>query len=290
KPRFAASALKPTHNLSGRWAVTFIRPNGTDRPAVAEFTQKGASVVGTVLTPSGDYRYLEGSIKDDSLLISVFDGSHSYLLVARIASNNNLADGIFYAGANGREGWKAVRNSTAELPDVGVTPQLKPGEERLDFQFRDLDRNMVGLSDERFQNKVVVIQLMGSWCPNCMDETRFLNNYYKANKKRGVEMIGLAYEYSTDYERSRRSLSKFRDQFNVEYPLLITPVWLNDTLRTEKTLPQITPIKVFPTTIFIGKDGKVKKIETGFVGPGTGIHHEKYKKEFEKFMEGLIRE
>ena len=121
---------------------------------------------------------------------------------------------------------------------------------------------------------------MGSWCPNCMDETKFLNEFYIKNKQRGVEVVSLAYEYSTDFERSRISLLKFQQRFNVKYPMLITGAWINDSLRTEKTLPQITPIKVFPTTIYIGKDGKVKKMQAGFYGPGSGEHFELFKKEF----------
>ena len=131
---------------------------------------------------------------------------------------------------------------------------------------------------------------MGSWCPNCLDETKFLNEYYIKNKKRGIEVVALGYEYSTDYERSRIGLEKFRKLYNVQYPMLVTGVWLNDSLRTEKTLSQITPIKVFPTTIFIGKDGNVKEIHTGFVGPGAGKHHEIFKKEFYATIDELLKE
>ncbi len=118
---------------------------------------------------------------------------------------------------------------------------------------------MVSISDDRFRNKVVIIQIMGSWCPNCMDETAFLSEYYKANKERGIEMVALAYEYSTDFSRSQKSLRKFQQRFNITYPMLITGVRTIDSLRTEKTLPEITRIKMFPTTLFIGRDGKVKK-------------------------------
>jgi hypothetical protein len=122
-----------------------------------------------------------------------------------------------------------------------------------------------------------------------MDETAFLSEFYRNNKQRGVEVIGLAYEYSTDFERSRSSLRKFKDRFQVQYPLLITGVTVSDTLRTEKTLPQLTPIKAFPTTIFIGKDGKVAKIKAGFKGPGAGAYHEELKKEFTATIDQLLK-
>jgi len=123
-----------------------------------------------------------------------------------------------------------------------------------------------------------------------MDETAFLSEYYKANKQRGVEMIGLAYEYSTDFKRSKQGLSKFQRRFQVDYPILVTGVTTSDSLLTEKTLPQVTPIKVFPSSIFIDKKGIVRKLDNGFYGPGTGEHHEAYKKAFYAFMDKLIEE
>ncbi len=111
---------------------------------------------------------------------------------------------------------------------------LKTGESTLNFRFPDLDSNLVAITDDQFKNKVVVIQLMGSWCPNCMDETAFFSEYYTANKIRGVEVLGLAYEYSTNFARAKQGLLKFKHRFNVQYPLLFTGVSISDELRTEK--------------------------------------------------------
>ena len=123
-----------------------------------------------------------------------------------------------------------------------------------------------------------------------MDETAFLSNFYNAQKTKDVAVIGLAYEYSEDFYRGQRTLKKFKERFKVNYPLLITGVGVNDPQRTEKTLPQLSPIKVFPTTIFIGKDGTVRKIHASFYGPGTGQHHEDFKKEFYAIIEALKAE
>ena len=167
---------------------------------------------------------------------------------------------------------------------------VKPGEESLDFSFKDLEGKQVSINSDRFKNKVVVVQLMGSWCPNCMDETIFLSDYYNKNKQRGVEVVALAYEYSTDWERSVKSLKKFQQRFNVQYPILITGVTSSDSLRTEKTLPQVTSIKFFPSSIILDKKGKIRKFDTGFVGPATGSHYIEYKKEFDKTIDNLLKE
>jgi thiol-disulfide isomerase/thioredoxin len=275
-------------NISGRWAVNITRPNGTDRPAIAEFQQQGEYLTGTFLTPSGDYRYLEGVVSGDSLYLSAFDGSHIYLFTATVDAQNTLTGGWFYSGYGGKEKWRAVKDEHAVLPDLGYTPEVKPGAGALDFSFPDLDSNLVSIRDPRFKGKVVVLQVMGSWCPNCMDETRFLNDYYLRHRSSGVEVLALAYEYSTDFGRSKAGLSKFRDRFKVAYPILITGARSTDSLKTEKTLPQITPIKVFPTTIYVGKN--IRKIETGFNGPGTGRHFEAYQKEFDQTVKELLSE
>ncbi len=280
---------KPGFNISGRWAATFIS-NNENEEAIAEFSQKGQKLSGTFLTSTGDYRYLEGVVQNDLLQLSGFDGGHAYYFSGKIIDATHIEAGMFMSGLTYKQQWIAEKNATAALAEDAAAMYLKPGEDRLNFSFPDLDSKKISINDERFHNKVVVIQLMGSWCPNCMDETAFLSEFYNKNKERGIEVISLAYEYSEDFERSQKNLRKFQQYFNVQYPMLITGVKAGDTLRTQKTLPQLTPIKMFPTTIFIGKDGKVKKIDTGFNGPGTGAHYEEYKKKFNTIISELIEE
>lgn len=277
------------YDLSGRWQVTFQPPDGRPMQAVAEFTQRGEKLTGTFLTPTGDYRYLEGVVTGDSLRLSCFDGSHAFYFGAHIAGKGRIDRGVFASGLTYRESWTAVKDPAARMDEGLAAMSLRPGEETLGFSFPDLDGNRVSLSDERFRDRVVVIQIMGSWCPNCMDETAFLSSYYDRNRDRGVEMVALAYEYATDIEAAKKTLSRMRDRYAVRYPMLITGVSSADTLRTEKTLPELTPIKAFPTTIFIGRDGRVKKVHGGFSGPATGVHYEEFKKSFEETVTELLK-
>ncbi|MGK2863935.1 MAG: peroxiredoxin family protein [Chitinophagaceae bacterium] len=287
--RFELAKGAAKNNISGRWSVTITRAQGTTRPAIAEFIQKGNELTGTFLTPSGDYRYLEGIVTGDSLLLSTFDGAHAFTFSGKIKNRNEIIDGFFGSGIGGTEKWIAQRDSKAALPG-GDAPQLKEGFKKLDFVFNDIDGNKVSIADERFKNKVVIVQIMGSWCPNCLDETKFLSDYYDKNRNRDIEIISLAYEYSTDFAKSQKSVRKFQNLFNVKYPMLITGVAVNDTLRTEKTLPQITTIKAFPTTIFLDRNGNVHKISSSFYGPGSGQHYENFKKEFQATIEELLNQ
>jgi thiol-disulfide isomerase/thioredoxin len=288
RTRFPLHAGPARVEVSGRWSVRFRRPDGTFRNAVAEFKQKGSFLTGTFLTPTGDYRYLEGIVSGDSLQLSCFDGSHAFYFGARMTSEGALINGIFASGLTHLEPWAAIRDEEASLDGALAAMSLRSGKDSLSFRFQDLEGQWVSLRDARFKDKVVIIQIMGSWCPNCMDETQFLSTYYNLNGSRGIEVVALAYEYSTDTVRARRSLLKFRDRFDVRYPMLITGVTSADSLRTEKTLPELTPIKAFPTTIYIGRDGKVKEIHAGFSGPATGWHHEAFKQEFDKRIHQLL--
>ncbi len=288
--RFIKTLGKAKTNISGKWDVTITRANGSLRKAVAIFNQQNDKLTGTFLTPSGDYRYLDGIVTGDSLKLSTFDGAHAYTFYAKIDDAKKISGGVFYSGINGKETWIAVKNENIPLPSQDEPTRLREGESKLNFSFNDLDGKPVSINDDRYRNKVVIIQILGSWCPNCLDETKFLNDYYNKNSSRGVEVIGLAYEYSGNLERSTKSLQKFQLLFNVQYPMLITGATASDDYKTEKTLPQLTPIRSFPTTIFIDKKGRVRKITGSFYGPGTGIYFEQYKKEFYTLVDGLLNE
>lgn len=285
--RFSVSRT-PVFDISGRWSAHF---RGDSYAAIGEFKQSGSRITGTFLTTTGDYRFLEGVVDGDSLRLSTFDGGHAYYFTAKIEASDKISGGTFYSGATGRESWSAEKDEHAALPDEYSLTKLKdPQHDRLDFTFKSTEGPMVSIRDRAFKNKVVIIQIMGSWCPNCMDETRFLSDYYKENQRRGLEVIALAYERTTNFAESKKSLQSFKNRFKVTYPVLVTGVALADTLRTEKTLPQINKIVGFPTTIFIDKKGRVRKISTGFNGPGTGDHYEIFKKEFNELVDGMLKE
>ncbi|MCW3464263.1 TlpA disulfide reductase family protein [Chitinophaga nivalis] len=288
--RFPVKA-QPSGNVTGRWESRFSDATGKSSDnLIGEFKQTGHTVHGTFLSPTGDYRFLDGVVDGDTLKLSTFDGSHAYLFTA-LVKGDSITAGRFYAGIGDHvEDWVAAKNNAAKLPDERTLATVKPGQEQLDFTFPDMNGKKVSIKDARFKNKVVVITLMGSWCPNCMDETGFLSDWYKKNKNRGVEVIGLAYERTPDFEKSRQSLQGFLRRFNVQYPVLITGVTPGDPQKGEKTLPQLTGIKGFPTTIFIDKKGKVKEVHTGFSGPGTGEHYAQFQSDFNRLITTLLEE
>lgn len=277
-------------NVSGRWSVTFNTLNNKDSYAsVGEFSQENGRVLGTFLTATGDYRFLEGTVSDGNLYLSCFDGSHAYLFTGKLLNDSTIVDGKFYSGYSSIETWTGKKDDRATLPDAYSLTNLKSGYDKINFSFPNLDGKKVSLSDEKFKNKIVLVQFFGSWCPNCMDETAYLSSFYKKYQSKGVEIVGLAYERSKDFERSKKNVARLRDRFSVPYDFLITG-YTNDKEEVSKSLPMLEKFVAFPTLMIIDKSGKIRKIHTGFSGPGTGTHYTEFVKEFEKTIDDLLAE
>ena len=176
------------------------------------------------------------------------------------------------------------------LPSANELTFLKEGYDSLDFSFPDEDGNMVSLTDERFDNKVVIVQIMGTWCPNCLDESKYYTKYYQANAERGLEIVALAFEYAKTEDKAFASIKRLRDKLDISYPILLAQYGTSDKAKAQEKLPMLNHVLSYPTSIFIDKTGKVRKIHTGFNGPATGEKYEEFKTEFESFVGGLLQE
>ncbi|WP_020533634.1 peroxiredoxin family protein [Flexithrix dorotheae] len=275
-------------NVSGNWDATFFNKEGPDEKAVGIFSQRGEQLTGTFLTPLGDYRYLAGVVDGPRFKLSCFDGSHAFLFTADIHDDSLLVNGEFFSGTHWYQKWTAVEDDSAKLPDPNSLTFLKEGYDELAFEFPNLEGEIVSLTDDRYKDKVVVVQLMGSWCPNCMDETIFLSSFYDKYKSQGFEVIGLAYERSPEFEKAKPRVEKMMNKFKVNYEVLIAGTL--DKEEAAKTLPMLNHVISFPTAITIDKNGKVRNIHTGFSGPGTGKYYDQYVDEFTLMIEKLLEE
>ena len=285
--RFVINKPEPLGDVSGMWDVDFLNEDGDPDKAVGIFKQKGIYVTGTFLTPTGDYRYLAGVMDGKTLKLSCFDGSHAFLFTAELNENNTLTNGTFHSGSHWYQPWEAVLDENASLVDAGSLTHLKEGYDKLAFSFPNLDSTLVSLEDEKYQDKVVIIQIMGSWCPNCMDETNFLTSLYDKYYAEGLEIIGLAYERKPDFDYSKKRVLKMKEKFGVEYELLIAGT--SDKKAAAETLPMLDHILSFPTAIVIDKSGKVSYIHTGFSGPGTGKYYTQFVDEFTSIIDDLLK-
>jgi len=280
-----------THNpIAGNWEVTFS-PNTEESYKAKGVFKDGPDnkITGTFLTETGDYRFLEGVLDDERLNLSCFDGAHAFLFDG-LVKNDSITSGMFYSGNHYKEPWVAVRNENYELTDPTTLTYLKEGYDKIEFSFPDLNGKTVSLTDDRFKGKAVIIQIMGSWCPNCLDESKYLSQFYKANKSDNLEIVALAFENAKTIENATNNLNRLKDNVGIEYPILIAQHGSARKLLAAEKLPMLNHILSYPTTIFIDKKGTVRKIHTGFNGPATGEKYVQFTKEFESFVKKLTSE
>ncbi len=274
---------KDSPHLSGKWEVTF-EPNTTSSyPAVGIFEQNKSTVTGTFLTETGDYRYLAGNTINDSLFLSCFDGSHAFLFKA--AYNNGNLDGKFFSGNHWKSSWIGKKNDTFELTDPEKLTYL---EEDHDFSFNlpDLNGDTLSFPNDNYMNKVVIVQIMGSWCPNCLDETRYFKELYSKYHDRGLEIISIGYETGNSSDDFKRNIERFKNSLDLDFTFLVGGKASKGLAKEHFSM--LNNIISFPTTIFIGRDGEVKRVHTGFSGPGTGDYYIEYVNKTNALIESLL--
>jgi thiol-disulfide isomerase/thioredoxin len=285
--RFEKNPQPASFTYEGKWDVVLKDAEGKEEKAIGVFEQQGNKLKGTLLSPTGDYRYLDGQVDGNQLRLSTFDGANAYLFTAKPQGTDQLA-GQLFEGPSTTRSWTARRNDQAQLPAADTLTYLKPGYDRVSFTFPNLQGKAVSLADPKYRGKVVVVQLMGSWCPNCMDETAFLAPFYRSYQDKGLEIIGLAYEQSPEYAQAKKRLDRLKDRFRIEYDILVAGT--RDKEAAARTLPMLNHVLAFPTTIILDKKGAVRKIHTGFSGPGTGKYYEAYVQDFTATITKLLKE
>lgn len=285
--RFIVPTEKPSSFYDGRWETTFSPNTKDSSKAIGIFKHvlNTSIVEGTFLTETGDYRFLEGTENNGKLYLSCFDGSHAFLFIAE-HNGTEITKGDFYSGSTWHESWIAKRNDNFTLHDPESLTYLKNPNEKIDFAFYNTKNQKVSLSDPKYKNKVVIVQIMGSWCPNCMDESAYLSKVYKQYHKKGLEIIALAYERTSDAERAKTNLTRLSKRFNIGYDILLTG--LTGKEKASESLPFLNGVMAFPTTIFLDKNHQVKSVYTGFSGPATGKAYEDYTIKTEKLLNELL--
>jgi len=286
--RFPSVPGKGIPMFDGKWEVTFSPGDKDSSKALGVFKhlEQTDFVYGTFLTETGDYRFLEGIRKGNELLLSCFDGSHAFLFKAKL--KEGVLTGTFYSGAHWKENWKAKKNENFVLRDPNAITYVKNKEAKLDFEFPNAEGKKVSINDARFKNKPLIIQVMGSWCPNCMDESIYLASVNKTYKSKGLEIIALAFERTSDPVKARAQVQRFRKKLGIEYETLIT--LQSGKAKATETLPVLNEIISFPTTLFLNKKHEIVRVHTGFNGPATGKLYDEFKESTEALINLLIKE
>lgn len=276
---------RPPASILGRWDA-FFNPEGTPSPRVLELRGTDRGLEGTIISNTGDSGLFWGGAEDGGFVMSHFDGSFVYMLTG--ALDGDTLRGIFHAGLTSQRPFVAVRSTGAphlkapdELVEVDTTAVFE-------WSFPDLDGRLVTNEDERFRDKVVIVEIFGTWCPTCHDAAPIMVDLYRRFRDRGLEMVGLAYEVTGDPAIDGALVRRYADKFGIEFPLLLAGV--NDSESPNATQPQLDGPIAFPTTIFLDATGRVRRVHSGFYGPAIAGMNEELEGELIRFTEGLLRE
>lgn len=278
-PQNSESTVATPSTLVSKYRVYFESEIEDSTVAVAEFKQNGNELKGTFLTETGDYRFLNGTIEGNELKLSTFDGEHAFVFTGKV-DNAGIIHGHFASGKTWHEQWWAYPDMNVSLTDASTLTYLEDGAQTLRFEGKALDGSVVNLDHEMFKGKPFILQIMGTWCPNCMDETKFLSHWYASNPDIGVELVSLAFERKDNFNYGSKRLELLKKRFNVSYSLLFGGGY-DKELAAEK-LSELSSVVAYPTLIFYNSNHEVTHIHTGFTGPGTGEHFERWKLDFEK--------
>jgi thiol-disulfide isomerase/thioredoxin len=271
----------PSFPVAGRWSVQFASDK---EPCVGIFKSgSGNEFEGTFLTTTGDYRFLAGSYEHGLLRLSCFDGSHAFLFHATMKHDGTL-DGHFWSGPKFHDTWTAKRDDKAALPDGFTLTKVNPKAHLKDLKFHDLEGKEATVAG--LLGKATVIEIFGSWCPNCHDAADLLVALEKRHGASGLKIIGLAFEASGDTERDSKQVKRYMARHGANYPVLLAGV--KDRDKASAALPVIDGLKGYPSFLFVDANGEIRSTYTGFSGPATGEDYKTLCRQFDDTVRGLL--
>jgi peroxiredoxin len=276
-------------DISGEWVM---RVGEAPKQSFwrAAFKQEGSLLRGTIIPVSGDWGELTGVFENNQLTLNRFDGINSRIFKATLTPQGTLEGFVDLGGSEPKRKVVAERLTAnnrqivAALPDPNNYTRMSNPAEPFRFSFPDLEGRVVSSSDERFKNKVVIVTISGSWCPNCHDESPVLQEFYDRYHARGLEVVALSFEYTGNAARDMEQIRIFARRHGIKFPMLYAGV----TDEAEKKLSQLVNFGAYPTTIYIGRDGLVKHIHAGFEGKATGERFTRLKTEMEELIKKLL--
>ena len=272
--------------FTGRWSVDF---DSSDDLAIGTFSVDANQIAtGTFLTTTGDYRYLAGRVDGNLMRLSTFDGAHAFLFHARMQADGSI-EGDFWSGNWWHETWTAVRDDDAKLPDAFEQTVIADEEALAEAVFKDLEGEPTRVLDvlDQTQAKARIIEIFGTWCPNCSDAGRELVSL-KEQYGDDLAIVGLAFEITEDFDRSVTQVRRHHEHIGTSWPILIAG--LSDKDKATAALGFLDQVRSYPTLVFLNEANEVQAVYSGFSGPATGDAYKEQRERFEALIDGLIEE
>ena len=284
--RFISKNKEDFDNFNGNWRVIFDHDNKASFDSQMMIDQFKNEISGTVRTETGDYGFMQGIIRGNRFSMSNFNGYRAYMMDGYL--KNDTIKGYLYMGNYNSKPFIAYKDKYFNLSDPYGLTKISDGYDDFVFSFENTKGELVSNTDKKFDNKIVLVQLMGSWCPNCLDESRYLSTL--SEKFDNIKFVSIAFEYAKNKKLALNNLNKLKKLLNIDYDILLAQYGTSDKFEAARKLISIDTIISYPTLIVVDKNKKVRRIHTGFNGPATGKEYDDFKAEFEGFIELLNNE
>jgi thiol-disulfide isomerase/thioredoxin len=289
--RFVAQPDPPAGTvpaIGGLWEIEVKSPKGESAWRFI-VRQTGADVSAAILRVDGDTGTLTGHYREGTFILSHFSGERPYVMEAAPKPDGSLT--ITLNDYNGKRELPAYRPADArakglpEPTDPSQHTRVADPKEPFQFSFPDIGGHTISNTDARFLGKVILVNVTGSWCPNCHDEAPFLADLYRRYRDRGLEIVALDFEEPEQIADLTR-LRWFVQHYGIQYTVLVG----GDPDDVNKKIPQLVHLNSWPTTVFVGRDGLVKSIHAGFASPASGDFNGQLKAEITARVEALLAE
>jgi len=278
-PRFPAVAAASTP--IPRSEIVIKIGDGEERGTLVVTAHEGGRVSATVLTPTGDLRYLAGTYDGKRLRLSEFDGFFAFLFDGL---HEKGFSGICRMGA-GKGTWQAQPLATAESGD-GMLKDVPARFPLAQLSYSDLDGVQRALAEPLFDGHPMLISIGGSWCPNCHDEMRMLAELDAQYAPKGLSITELCFEYSGDVQRDALQARRMAERHGAKFRVLLGGTAGKG--EAAKAFPVLAEIRAYPSALFINRDGTIAALHQGFSGPATGEAYKAERAAFERQIEAVL--
>jgi thiol-disulfide isomerase/thioredoxin len=272
---------------TGNFQVLFQGEDKVDDATTAKFWIMNSDLQGTFIAPDGDYGLLVGAPSGERIQLSRFTGWQAIALV--LEHQAGTWSGQFHAASNDKPRSFTLQpraGLNVEMPATKLTAMKDPNAE-FAFSCLSLSGETVRHTDARFKGKALILDIMGTWCHNCLDEAPVLQDLQEQFGKDGFEVVGLSFEITDDSSLGRKNLQLYSDRFGLTYPLLFCGS-IDDDNVDKQINSQLNDFFAYPTSIFVDKNHKVRAIHSGFKGPGTGDEFQAQIREFQELSRRLV--
>lgn len=265
-------------SLVGKFQVYFDTEKGIDSSYVATFWTRGDSVFGTLVEPSGDLGLMAGTQSGDAVRMGRFTGWQAQLI--ELTRKEDRWTGTLAYRTPPVASLELIPrpNVSFEVPE-GRRTTVKDKRKAFAFSGVGMFGDTVTSADLRFKGKAIIVDIMGTWCHNCMDAAPLLQRMYSDFYSQGLEVVSLAFEITDNLELARKNLLLFQERYGISFTVL----FCGSTSKSNVDLvlrSQLNNFSAYPTALFIDRKGVVQYIHEGFKGPGTG---EEYQRQVELY-------